>query len=237
LVAHGVAQGPRDVVLPPDVSEALRPVPPVERLVGLAARVGLVSRWVVHHGKAAYGRTGTAPPAGPEPTVNRSRPEAETDGGRNRRRPKPTEAGADGGRSRRRQGIPEMSEGWSPARRSGDLRHTLHSAESCCRQALTRFTVHRCAGPDRRARRQPFAREDSVGGCSDEEGCESGRIGTIGNRVWGNPPWVQIPPSPLCQGWARLSCRAHPGTRSLRSYPSHWAGRPSSAAQATAQPR
>ncbi len=29
------------------------------------------------------------------------------------------------------------------------------------------------------------------------EGCESGRIGTIGNRVWGNPPWVQIPPSPL----------------------------------------
>jgi hypothetical protein len=90
-----------------------------------------------------------------------------------------------------------MSEGWSPARRSGDLRHTLHSAESCCRQALTRFTVHRCAGPDRRARRQPFAREDSVGGCSDEEGCESGRIGTIGNRVWGNPPWVQIPPSPL----------------------------------------
>src|SRR5205814_6513191 len=28
------------------------------------------------------------------------------------------------------------------------------SAESCCRQALTRFTVLRCAGPDRRARRQ-----------------------------------------------------------------------------------
>jgi hypothetical protein len=29
-----------------------------------------------------------------------------------------------------------------------------------------------------------------------EEGCESGRIGTIGNRVWGNPPWVQIPLPP-----------------------------------------
>ena len=39
-------------------------------------------------------------------------------------------------------------------RRSGDLRHTWRSAESCCRQALTRFTVPRCAGPDRRTRLQ-----------------------------------------------------------------------------------
>ena len=30
----------------------------------------------------------------------------------------------------------------------------------------------------------------------DTEACESGRIGTIGNRVWGNSPWVQIPPPP-----------------------------------------
>src|SRR5829696_6536505 len=29
------------------------------------------------------------------------------------------------------------------------------------------------------------------------EGCESGRIGTLGKRVWGNPPWVRIPPPPL----------------------------------------
>ena len=28
------------------------------------------------------------------------------------------------------------------------------------------------------------------------EGCESGRIGTIGNRVSFTGPWVQIPPSP-----------------------------------------
>ena len=28
------------------------------------------------------------------------------------------------------------------------------------------------------------------------EVCESGRIGTTGNRVWGDPPWVQIPPPP-----------------------------------------
>src|SRR5665213_426066 len=28
------------------------------------------------------------------------------------------------------------------------------------------------------------------------EECESGRIGTIGNRVKGNLPWVQIPPPP-----------------------------------------
>src|SRR3954469_17431514 len=30
------------------------------------------------------------------------------------------------------------------------------------------------------------------------EGCESGRIGTLGKRVWGNSPWVRIPlPPPL----------------------------------------
>ncbi len=33
------------------------------------------------------------------------------------------------------------------------------------------------------------------------EGCESGRIGTLGKRVWGNSPWVRIPLPPLgrCQ--------------------------------------
>ena len=29
-----------------------------------------------------------------------------------------------------------------------------------------------------------------------EEGCESGRIGTPGERVWGNSPWVRIPLPP-----------------------------------------
>jgi hypothetical protein len=43
---------------------------------------------------------------------------------------------------------------WCPARRSGFLRHTERSAEGCCRQALTRFAVPRCVGPDRRARHQ-----------------------------------------------------------------------------------
>jgi tRNA(adenine34) deaminase len=33
--------------------------------------------------------------------------------------------------------------------------------------------------------------------CAHPEACESGRIGTIGNRVWGDSPWVQIPPPPL----------------------------------------
>jgi plasmid stability protein len=37
----------------------------------------------------------------------------------------------------------------APVRRSGDLRHTLVSAESCCLPALTRFTALRCTGPDR----------------------------------------------------------------------------------------
>src|SRR5262249_16268963 len=35
-------------------------------------------------------------------------------------------------------------------------------------------------------------------GCATRrrEGCESGRIGTLGKRVWGNPPWVRIPLPP-----------------------------------------
>ena len=40
------------------------------------------------------------------------------------------------------------------------------------------------------------------------EECESGRIGTLGKRVWGNPPWVRIPPPPLDPalfGWPATS--------------------------------
>ena len=33
------------------------------------------------------------------------------------------------------------------------------------------------------------------------EECESGRIGTIGNRVTCKGPWVQIPPPPLHSPW------------------------------------
>src|SRR5262249_52775450 len=37
------------------------------------------------------------------------------------------------------------------------------------------------------------------------EGCESGRIGTLGKRVWGNSPWVRIPLPPLGR------CHVHNG--------------------------
>ena len=43
------------------------------------------------------------------------------------------------------------------------------------------------------------------------EGCESGRIGTLGKRVWGNSPWVRIPlPPPLavCAGQSRSATAA-----------------------------
>ncbi len=42
------------------------------------------------------------------------------------------------------------------------------------------------------------------------EACESGRIGTIGNRVWGNSPWVQIPPPPPMSTDATSSGKALP---------------------------
>ncbi len=42
------------------------------------------------------------------------------------------------------------------------------------------------------------------------EGCESGRIGTLGKRVWGNPPWVRIPLPPPKPG-ARFRTDPGPG--------------------------
>ena len=42
------------------------------------------------------------------------------------------------------------------------------------------------------------------------EECESGRIGTIGNRVKGNLPWVQIPPPPP---WGLDESRTHKVTK------------------------
>src|SRR5436305_12817791 len=82
-------------------------------------------------------------------------------------------------------------------RRSGQagLRHTRGPAESCCLPALTRFTGSRCAGPGRYAERRS-CRSTTV--ASRPEGCESGRIGTPGERVYLRAPWVQIPlPPPL----------------------------------------
>jgi hypothetical protein len=48
------------------------------------------------------------------------------------------------------------------------------------------------------------------------EECESGRIGTIGNRVLGNQPWVQIPPPPLVPSVVHLDRRDVPAPRRLR---------------------
>ena len=42
-----------------------------------------------------------------------------------------------------------------------------------------------------------------------QEGCESGRIGTLGKRVWGDSPWVRIPlPPPRGPGWS-ITVRDH----------------------------
>jgi hypothetical protein len=54
-----------------------------------------------------------------------------------------------------------VSDGLARGGQAG-LRHTDRSAESCCRQALTRFTALRCAGPGHRARCQAIAGQDSV---------------------------------------------------------------------------
>jgi hypothetical protein len=100
-----------------------------------------------------------------------------------------------------------------PKQWSGDPWHPTRFAESCWLPPLTRFTNGRRTGPDHRfdlgvekatgpvpssgsgslASRYSF----QIPGCRpDLEECESGRIGTIGNRVKGNLPWVQIPPPP-----------------------------------------
>jgi hypothetical protein len=95
-----------------------------------------------------------------------------------------------------------------PERWPGDPRHPVRSAESCWLPPLTRFTNDRRAGPDHRSGpRRTQATAKPIGGGPvvsprllvqevHLEECESGRIGTTGNRVWGNPPWVQIPPPP-----------------------------------------
>ena len=72
--------------------------------------------------------------------------------------------------------------------RPGGLRHPGVSAEGCCLPALTRFTGPGRTGPDRhtpervRSNDTLVARNPPRGGA--REGCESGRFGTLGKRVW-----------------------------------------------------
>jgi hypothetical protein len=85
-------------------------------------------------------------------------------------------------------------------------RHPGEPAESCFLPDLTRFTGSRRAGPVHATGEPPRRRSGRslvVEGAQrtgtlavPREGCESGRIGTLGKRVWGNPPWVRIPLPP-----------------------------------------
>ena len=82
-------------------------------------------------------------------------------------------------------------------------RHPGGPAESCFLPDLTRFTGSRRAGPVHATGEPPRRRSLVVEGrqrtgtiAAPREGCESGRIGTLGKRVRGNPPWVRIPLPP-----------------------------------------
>ena len=55
---------------------------------------------------------------------------------------------------------------------------------------------YRAPRAPRLARSAPEATRRQVPSCP-LEGCESGRIGTLGKRVWGDSPWVRIPLPPL----------------------------------------
>ena len=102
--------------------------------------------------------------------------------------------------------------------RPGDLRHTSDADEGCSLPGLTWFTGASCTGPDRHLTPQeptgcgadlerngvsrlpgsyPGGTTTAVRQqAATREGCESGRIGTLGKRVKGNLPWVRIPPPP-----------------------------------------
>ena len=107
-------------------------------------------------------------------------------------------------------GFPTVGFPRDSVRRPSWLRHKAQSTESCCLPTLTRFTVCCCAGPsrrtDRRARRPRYPAPRIT-----REGCESGRIGTPGERVSRKGPWVQIPlpPPHLCE-LATVRCISAP---------------------------
>ena len=141
VVAHGVAEGPHDVLLAEHFVETLGPVAAVEGLM------------VRHAGRL---------PAGFRPASRRgARLPLAT------RPPCQVAAGSCATAAR------EPSQGREAAALSG----------SCC--------VPQIAWPSPCRWRARDARS---------EGCESGRIGTPGERVWGNPPWVRIPLPPLSVG-------------------------------------
>ena len=151
-VPDGVSEGSGHVVLAEHLREALGPVPPIQGLI----RSGIERVVSISHRGSEYGRAASTSGGSPgrrRPLCSALRARAvENRGGWFRRTPAPERKRgpvtvASGSRGRRKGA-------WFRARRSGDLRHTGRSAESCCRQALTRFTVLRCAGPNRRARRQ-----------------------------------------------------------------------------------
>ncbi len=123
------------------------------------------------------------------------------------RAPRRTGAGGSGGRATGRPRTrslpaPGQRRNRAPVRRSGDLRHTAGSAESCCLPALTRFTGSGCTGPGRLI-------EDGFG---DTIACplpvavpaataSPGEVRERTNRhAWKacvrTPPWVRIPLSP-----------------------------------------
>ncbi len=54
------------------------------------------------------------------------------------------------------------------------------------------------------------------------EGCESGRIGTLGKRVWGNSPWVRIPLPPLVRWHNHNVCAGQALSRVSDRFPSLW---------------
>ena len=77
-------------------------------------------------------------------------------------------------------------------------------------------TRQRPGGPHRLAVRPAWdetvgpARAVSLTRLQSPEECESGRIGTTGNRVLGNQPWVQIPPPPLADTFGLDATRPAP---------------------------
>src|SRR3954469_8135736 len=62
-------------------------------------------------------------------------------------------------------------------------------------------------------RRSPGRHVRGRGCVAVPEGCESGRIGTLGKRVWGNPPWVRIPLPPRWALWTDVRSFAKQGRR------------------------
>ena len=150
VVAHGVAEGPHDVLLAEHFVETLGPIAAVEGLM------------VRHAGRL---------PAGFRP-ASRTAPGYPWRRARHVRwRPGPVQRQPV---NRVRAGRQQLSADPAVCRRSPGRRPEMAGAPAPARCRGGRTVV--------------------------PEGCESGRIGTPGERVWGNPPWVRIPLPPLSAG-------------------------------------